>query len=247
MAQRALLLIHGYPFDHTLWDGVIAAIGEGFEVFAPDLRGFGGQPTGADEPALERMADDMKDLLDRRSIARAVVAGMSMGGYVALAFAERYPDRVAGLTLVSSQAAADTEEARANRRAMIQRVRREGPHVAADAISPKVFSPRNAGREELARYPKDGAAKAGAEGIAWALEAMARRPDRTGVLKALTVPVSIVHGLEDQLIPPDRARQLASLPRDAHYVEIPGAGHGTPLEAPAEVAIALKQLVQRCA
>lgn len=243
MAKPALLLIHGYPFDHSLWDGVIKALGPGIEILAPDLRGFGGQPTGPDEPALERMADDLKDLLDSRKITRAVAAGMSMGGYVALAFAERHPDRLAGLGLISSQAAADTEEARANRRAMIEKVRREGVQPAAQAVIPKLFARSNSGRQDLTRFPQQGAEKAGIEGITWALEAMARRPDRTPVLKALEVPVLIVHGVEDQFTPAERARQLASLPRDGRFVEIAGAGHATPLEAPEPVAAALRKLV----
>ena len=90
------------------------------EVLAPDLRGFDGRSPGSDDPSLDRMADDLALLLKGRDIPRVVLAGMSMGGYVALAFVERYPHALAGLALISSQAAADTEEGRANRRAMIE-------------------------------------------------------------------------------------------------------------------------------
>ena len=246
MENLPLVLVHGYPFDHSLWDAVVAALGEGFDVLTPDLPGFGGRAIGEAEPSLDRMADDLKAVLDQRDIRRAVVAGMSMGGYVALSFAERHPDRLAGLGLISSQSSADTDEARANRRAMIDKVRLEGAGVAAQAIIPKLFSRQNSSREDLTRFPIRGAERAGVEGITWALEAMARRPDRTLVLKSMRVPVLIVHGAEDQFTPAELARELAAFPADAKFVEISQAGHGTPLEAPVRVADALKELVQRC-
>ena len=245
MKTPALILVHGYPFDHTLWDHVIPLLGTGVEVWAPDLRGFGGAPVNGEEPALGRMADDIRALLDQHNLGRVVLAGMSMGGYVALAFADHYPGRLAGLGLISSQTYADSDEARANRRAMIQKIRRDGVAVAAKAAVAKTFAPANSQRPELARFPIAGAEKAGSEGLAWALEAMARRPDRSTVLKELRIPTLIVHGLEDQFIPTERVRQMASLATDGRLVEIPGAGHATPLEAPQPVAEALLDLVRR--
>ena len=249
MPEPALLLVHGYPFDHTLWERVIPLLNQRGDqrvhVLAPDLRGFGGKATGSDPPALDLMAADLKELLDRARIDRAVVAGMSMGGYVALAFAERHASRLAGLALISSQPWADSEEARAGRRSMIQKVRREGPHCAAEAAIPKLFARQNASRSDLLAYPARGAERAGVEGIAWALEAMARRPDRTEVLKRMQVPVLVLHGTEDQFIAPERAREAAALAPNGRFVQVEGAGHATPLEAPEAVAEALLDLVRQ--
>lgn len=245
METPTLVLVHGYPFDHTLWDHVVPLLGDEAQVLTPDLRGFGGRSLGTDAPSLGRMADDLKELLDQQTIRRAVVAGMSMGGYVALAFAEHYPERLAGLGLISTQAAADTEEAKAGRRAMIEKVRREGPDVAAQAVVPKLFASRNSTKPELVRFPTVGAERAGAEGIAWALEAMAQRPDRTAIVRELRVPVLVVHGAEDKIIPAARARELAGLTSDGRYVEIEGAGHATPLEGPVKLAEALLDLAHR--
>jgi pimeloyl-ACP methyl ester carboxylesterase len=191
------------------------------------------------------MADDVAKLLDRENISQAVLAGFSMGGYVALSLAERYQDRGAGLALINSQALADTDEVRAGRRAMIQKVRQDGPRAAIDAALPKLFAAANANRPELIRYPVEGADKAGAAGITWALEAMARRPDRTGVLESLMVPLLILHTIDDKFIPVERARDLAKRKPSALYVEISGAGHCSPLEAPGQVAEALLQLLKR--
>src|ERR1051325_7642759 len=98
-----LVLIHGYPLDHTMWFGVIAALGGGVRVIAPDLRGFGksGAPHG--EPSLDAMAKDVINLLDRENIPRGVIGGMAMGGYVALALAELAREKVAGLVLINLQ------------------------------------------------------------------------------------------------------------------------------------------------
>lgn len=245
MNVPALVLLHGYPFDHTLWDQVAASIGGDLKILTPDLRGFGGQPASADPPSLDRMAEDINRLLDQHEIGRAVIAGMSMGGYVALAFAQHYPGRLAGLGLVSTQARADTEEAKAGRRAMIEKIRREGPDTAAQAAIPKLFAREHANRPEFVRFPATGAAKAGAEGLAWALEAMARRPDRTPLLESVRVPVLVIHGVEDQFIPAEKAKEMAKLAADSAYLEIPNAGHATPVEAPAAVAQGLVELMKR--
>src|SRR5687767_3024445 len=132
-----LVLLHGYPFDHTMWDGVTAMLTGKTRILAPDLRGFGGQPVGKEEPSLDVMADDIATLLDKGGIDGAIVAGMSMGGYVALAFAQLHSDRLAGLALINTQAVADSDETRSARRAMIDKVRSEGSGSAARATVEK--------------------------------------------------------------------------------------------------------------
>src|SRR5437762_12764210 len=148
--KTPLVLLHGYPFNHTMWNEVMARVNS--EVIAPDLRGFGQTPVGDDEPSIDSMADDILHLLDERRIERGIVAGFSMGGYVALSFAERYAHRLAGFGLINSQALPDTPEARAGRRAMIDKVRREGPQAAADAAVPKLFAKGHDGKKELVRF-----------------------------------------------------------------------------------------------
>src|SRR6185295_8780031 len=170
--------------------------GGGVRTIAPDLRGFGkaGPPHG--EPSLDAMAQDIINLLDRDNIPRAAIAGMSMGGYVSLAVAEMARERVAGLALVNSQTYADTEEARNGRREMIQKVEAGGPSVAAQAVIPKMFAPSRINNPDFQKFPINGAEAAGVEGISWALEAMARRPDRSHVLVEATFPILILHSPE---------------------------------------------------
>lgn len=243
MKTTPLVLLHGYPFDHTMWDKVTARLSG--DVMAPDLRGFSETPPDPSEPSIDLMADDVVRLLDAQKVSRAVLAGFSMGGYVALSMAERFPERLAGLGLVNSQALADTEEGRAARRAMIDKVRRAGPQAATDAAIPKLFSSTNPSREELARFVLRAAEQAGVAGITWALEAMARRPDRSSVLEKLRVPVLLIYSTEDQFIPLARAQALAERIPSALSIEIAGAGHCTPLETPELVAKALGELARR--
>jgi pimeloyl-ACP methyl ester carboxylesterase len=243
MNTTPLVLLHGYPFDHTMWDKVTARLT--CDVIAPDLRGFGGTSPGDDEPSLDLMADDLARLLDQRKIVRAIVAGFSMGGYAALSFAERYPQTLAGLGLINSQALPDSEQTRTARRAMVEKVRREGPRVALEAALPKLFSPANATNTELIRFPSQAAERAGVTGITWALEAMARRPDRSGVLEKLSRPLLLIHSTGDQFIPIEQAHALAERMPKALSVEISGAGHCSPLETPELVSKALSELVTR--
>lgn len=239
-----LILIHGYPFDHTMWKFVIAALGNKTRVLAPDLPGFGDNPAENAEPSLDLMADDVAKLLELHKIDRAVIAGMSMGGYVALAFAERHPNRLAGLGLVSTQSASDTPEAQQARRTMIEKVRDAGVSPAVEAVLPKLFSEANRNSGELKQFAIQGADNAGVEGICWALEAMARRPDRGAVLRALKAPAVVIHGADDAIVSTERARQMSRLIPDSQYIEV-SAGHASPLEAPQEVANALLGLLQR--
>jgi pimeloyl-ACP methyl ester carboxylesterase len=246
MKEPPLLLIHGYPFNHTMWFSTIASLGANARVIAPDLPGFGKNPVcNEDKPSMSAYADYLARLLDENQQPNAIVAGMSMGGYVALAFAQKYPDRVLGLGLVSSQAAADSPEAKQARNEMIKKIRANGPSVAAEAIVPKMFSEEKGKKPELKQYPVEGAAAAGVEGLCWALEAMAKRQDRTEFLHSLRIPVLIVHGSEDKILPGAKARQLAESCKQPIMVELRGVGHASPLEAPDQVAAALARLVRK--
>jgi 3-oxoadipate enol-lactonase len=239
-----LVLIHGFPLDHSAWDGLVPHIEGQADVILPDLRGLGqsgleksGAPQGAYE--VEDMAADIAGLLDALKIEKAVIVGHSMGGYVALAFARDYPQRLAGLGLIATQALADPDERKAGRYATAEQVAAQGVQVVADAMSPKLTAnPQQVPviRELILRQP--------AAGVIGALKAMAERPDSTGLLATLKVPVAIICGQADALIPPDRSREMKALVPHAVLTELPGVGHSPMLEAPVETAQALKSLLK---
>ncbi|MEU4803673.1 alpha/beta hydrolase [Actinosynnema sp. NPDC023587] len=246
MKTSPMVLLHAFPFDGRMWDGVRAAL----DPITPDLRGLDR------EPDLGAFADDVLRDLDRRGLGRVVLGGCSMGGYVAMALLRRAPERVAGLVLADTRYTADGDQARAGRLAMADRVvagdvardaagggaedvaggAAKGVAWLPDSLVPGLLGPSPAAgvvervRELVLAQP--------AAEVAWAQRAMAARPDSRDVLAALDVPALVLVGSEDALTPPTAARELADVLR-AEYAELPGVGHLTPIEAPQAFAAAV--------
>lgn len=232
-----LVLLHGYPLDHHLWDNIAPLLEDTFDLILPDLRGFGGSSTVDSFYSMEDMASDIAALLDHLGIQMTVIAGHSMGGYVALAFARLYPERVRGFGLVSSQVVADNEERKQGRYKSAAEVADKGIASVVETMTPKFTS--DARLQEFARKSMEEQQPAAYVG---ALKAMAERVDSTPLLSSLAVPVVVIHGDADALIPIDRAREVKAALPGAHLVEISGAGHMPMMESPDTTAEALKQL-----
>jgi len=232
-----LVLIHGFPFDHTTWDGAAALLENAFDIIMPDLRGFGQSTAAGETYTIDDMAADIAGLLDQLGLEKAGIAGHSMGGYVALAFARLYPTHVRGLGLVSSQAPADTPDRRQGRYDMASRVAEGGVGVAADALAPKLTADlqiQEMVRQVIMRQPP--------AGIIGALKAMAGREDSASLLPLLKYAVVIVHGDADALIPVERGREMKAAIPHAQFVELPGVGHMPMLEDVQRTIEALKLL-----
>ena len=229
-----LVLLHGYPLDHHLWDAVVPLLKDTFDLIIPDLRGFG-ESTTVDTPyTMDDLASDIVGLLNQIDIHKAAIVGHSMGGYVALAFARLYPERVSGLALVSSQVLADPPDRKEGRYKSAADVAEKGIGGVVDAMTPKFTSDPK--WQAFARKNMEAQLPAAYIG---ALKAMAERVDATPLLSTIKYPVVVVHGDTDMLIPIEQAREVkAALPK-AHLVEIKGAGHIPMCEAPNETAQAL--------
>lgn len=234
------LLLHAFPFDGSMWDEVAARLrAEGHEVLAPDLRGFGSAPLGVAAPDLGLLVDDMVALLGERP---AVIAGCSMGGYVALGIARRRPDLVAGLALVDTKATDDGPVAREAREHIAVLAESDGEWSAGMILGLLGETTRRA-RPDLVAEVEGALARAPGRTVAWAQRAMAARPDSRAALAMITAPIVVVMGREDTMSP--RAEQdliLEAVPHAA-WVEVPDAGHLTPLEATDAVAAALLGVV----
>ena len=232
-----LVLLHGYPLDHHLWSEVVPLLTDRFDVILPDLRGFGSS-TMIDTPhTIDDYATDIASLLDHLNIDKAAIVGHSMGGYVALAFARLYPERVRGLGLVSSQVLADPPERKEGRYKSAADVSANGIGSVVEAMAPKFTSD-----EKLQAYARTAMERQRPAAYVGALMAMAERPDSTSLLSSFHFPVVIIHGDADALIPVDRAREVKAALPQAHLVEIKGAGHLPMIEAKEETAEALKHL-----
>ncbi|MFD0397955.1 alpha/beta fold hydrolase [Kitasatospora sp. NPDC127121] len=245
-----LVLLHAFPLNASMWSAQLDALpgltGDEARVLAPDQRGFGGTELGTDEPSLDLVADDLALLLDAAGIERAVVGGLSMGGYVALAFARRHPDRLAGLLLASTRATADTDAVRANRERIAAAVTARGSvqllldeEVAAGQLGPD--------SRHLVERVRSLVAAASPAAVAWAQRAMAARPDALDVLAGLRVPTAVVAGAQDGLVAPEEAELMLRARPDAELSVIPGAGHLSALEAPEAFNTAVRDLLARAA
>lgn len=230
--ETPLVLLHAFPLDHRMWDGVRAGIAEHIALVTPDQRGFGGTPLGDDDPDLATVARDVIDSLEGR---RVVLGGCSMGGYVAMAVLREAPELVAGLLLVSTRATADADAGRANRHAMAARIDEEGPGFVPDTVLPTLLGTETTERRpEVVETVRTLVSEQDGVSIAWAQRAMATRPDSSEVLRNTDVPTLIVRGEQDTLIPSDEANALAALMPKAEVVVLAGTGHLPPLEVPEE-------------
>jgi pimeloyl-ACP methyl ester carboxylesterase len=240
---NTLVPIHGYPLTSDMWRSQFDSLaGDQWRVVAPHLPGFCRSPGAM--TSMEATADAVREVIDEIGVDRIVLAGFSMGGYVAFAFARKYPDRLRALILIGTKAEPDTEEAKKGRHDMASRVRAEGPQPAIDAILPRLVADSTfTGRPDVVQRIAEVAAGATAEGIAAALEAMAARPSSVDLLPRIAVPTLVIAGHDDQLMPLDQARAMAAQIPNARFITVADAGHTTPIESPAAVNTAINDFL----
>ena len=240
-----VLLVHGFPLDHTMWDAQVEALSEQYRVIAPDLRGFGRSGVTEGKVTMEQFADDLAGLLDGLEVAGPVVfCGLSMGGYVAWEFWRKYTRRVRGLVLCDTRAAADAPQAAAARLETAERVLREGPATLVDAMIPRLFAETTRKRnprvvESLRRVMLSANAKA----VAAAARGMAQRHDVTSILPEIACPTLVLVGELDAISTPEEMRSIADAIPGSRFVQIAGAGHMSPLESADEVSAAMLEFL----
>ncbi len=241
-----LLLIHGFPHDHTLWQPQLEGLQDTARVIAPDLRGFGLSPEAPEIMTMEDHARDLKALLDHLGIERAVVGGLSMGGYIALAFAELFPQALQGLILCNTRSAADGEQAREGREATARKAMEEGVAVIAESMLPKMISPKSAQTHpDLSMFVENMMACQHAEGVAASARGMGLRPDRTSMLSSINVPTLVITGSADTLIPPAESEAMTAKVPGAQLLVIPDVAHLSNLEDPEAFNTAVRAFLQR--
>jgi pimeloyl-ACP methyl ester carboxylesterase len=238
------LLVHGFPLDARVWLDQVASLSDLRTVVAVDLRGFGrSSPVTSAVLTMERHADDLAEVVAAIGVDQVDLAGLSMGGYVALAFAERHGGLLRSLALIGTRAGPDDADAQARREAMADRVVAEGRNGLASDLMSGLLA---AGASRMARARLRSMIEATpVETIVAALAGMRARPDRTGVLRRLETPSAVIVGAEDQVTSPAEAEAMSSVLPEASLHVISGAGHLTPLEAPEAVAAALRDLWNR--
>ncbi len=243
---RTVVLLHGFPLGRAMWASVAAQIADCARVIVPDLRGHGDSPAPAGGYDMLDHAWDVAELVDQCGVIDPfVLGGLSMGGYVALAFAERLRERLSGIILCDTKATADTPEAAQGREDLARKIEAAGSTEAVIAsFLPKLLAAQayednpalvSGVRGLMERQP--------VAGVAGCLRGMAARADRTAVLKTFDRPCLLLFGSEDRITPPEEGRKMASVLPDAGLIVIDGAGHLPPLERPDETAAAIRDFV----
>jgi pimeloyl-ACP methyl ester carboxylesterase len=231
-----VLLLHAFPLDHRMWHRQLP-LADHVRLIIPDQRGFG-QSTDGKPESICQLAHDAVALLDALHVdGPAVICGVSMGGYVAQHVAVRYPERVAALVLVDTKLDADTDEARAARADLAERVGRVGQSILADAMIPKLLATSSearalSGRDEAIALLRQSIASQQVSTIQAALATLAARPDMNEAMRRVTAPTLLVVGAEDVITPPSCMTAAEGVIPNAKLLEVPHAGHLVPLERP---------------
>jgi len=243
---RALVLLHGFLESLEIWKEFSEKLSKHFRVISIDLPGHGQTPCMGYVHTMELMAECVKAVMDSLGLRRYVVAGHSMGGYAALAFAELFQKNVSGLCLFHSTALPDSQEKKKDRERVIEIVKKDHKQFVAELI-PKLFAPKNLSlfKEEVSKA-KEIAANTYKEGIVAALRGMKDRPSREMVLKNAKYPVLFIIGKQDAILAWENLLLLTTLPKKSYQRVLEHAGHMGFYEAPEETFKTLKKFSGRC-
>jgi pimeloyl-ACP methyl ester carboxylesterase len=237
-----ILLIHAFPLDASMWDAQVEALGGEADVLAPHLPGFGGTAPLGEVLTMDAAADHCATELDRTGVDRAVVCGLSIGGYIAFSMWRRHRDRIAGLLLANTKAEPDDDAARERRRAVAEKARNGGSEAIAAEPPPLLAADADESMWERVRAI---IRRQSGEGIAAASLGMAERPDSRPILPEIDVPTTVVASDGDQLIPADVTAAVADAVPGAELVRLEGAGHLSNLEHAEGFNRALRDLLAR--
>ena len=230
--KKTVMLVHGFGEDRRVWDGQIKHLESICSLIVPDLPGTG--KSKLTDASMEGMADYLKNILDEQSISSCIMIGHSMGGYVTLAFAEKYPEMLAGFGLFHSSAYADSEEKKETRRKAIDFIKKNGTKEFLKTSVPNLIAKDTRNREELIRKLIDENANLEPETLVAYYEAMIARPDRTSVLKDFTKPILMVLGVYDTAVPYDQGKEQVKLLQKPVVHTLKKSAHMGMLEEPSE-------------
>jgi pimeloyl-ACP methyl ester carboxylesterase len=242
-----LVLLHGFPLDRRMWEAQISELSSSYRVIAPDLRGFG--QSQSDEPfAIADLADDVHATLEKIGALPCVLAGLSMGGYVSLAYALKYSTDLRALILIDTRPQADTPDQRNGRTKMIELACNEGSKAVTQQMIPKLLAEdvphtRPAIANALLRMGQSLPPLT----IEHALEAMRNRPDQSSRLSSIKTPTLVIVGDVDAIIPVDVARSMQQSIPGAQLAIIKASGHMSPMEQPAQVNQAIARFIRSLA
>jgi 3-oxoadipate enol-lactonase len=241
-----LLFIHGYPLSRRLWGSQLTNLSDTFRVLTPDLRGHGDSESGDKPHSMEQLAQDCFDFTSALGIRNPFrVCGLSMGGYIVMGMLRLHPERLAAVILTATRSAADTPEARTNRQKTTRLVQEHGTSPIISSMLPRLLSPQTTdNRPDLVNQVHDIMVSIKASTVIKDLKGLMTRPDSTSYLAALSKPVLIIHGADDQIVPLAEAQSLQQTIPNAQLAVLPDAGHLPNLEQPELFNIAVRNFLK---
>jgi 3-oxoadipate enol-lactonase len=242
-----IVFIHGFPFSHAMWTPQLEAVRQEYRAVAYDLRGHGDSAVGDGQYTIEGHVDDLIGLMDHLGIDRAVVVGLSMGGYIALRALARNPERFLAVALCDTRSEADDDEGKLKRATGAASVKQKGAAAFAETFIPAVFAAASLKtRPETVTKIREIIARTAPLSLAGTLLALASRTDTTASLASIAVPALILVGEHDAVTPPAASRAMETQIPDAELHVIPGAGHLSNLENPDFFNAKLLAFLRRC-
>lgn len=234
--NSSIVFIHGFPFDHFMWDEQVKKFNKNYYCITYDVRGLGSSPVGDGQFTLESFVDDLEKLIDNLNLDKPIICGLSMGGYIALRAVERIEKKLGGLILCDTKSQADNNEGKVNRAMGIKQINYEGTenyieHFIGNCFSEQFKLTRKKEYESIVNRSK----KYNAAGVKGCLLAMAGRTDTTDYLQNISIPTLVICGEEDKLTPPDVMKSMSDKIKNSKFVTIEAAGHISPVEAPKRV------------
>ena len=239
---KPIMLLHGFCGSSAYWSEVVPVLSENYRVIAPDLPGHGDSKTTLENYSIADIADILQEFLDKLNIGQVAMFGHSLGGYITLAFAEKYSGSLNSFSLVHSTAYPDSEEAKKGRTANIEKVNHEGIKTLIDGLVPKLFSPENL-KEEYIETAKQIGYRTPSDGAIHTLSAMRDRPDRNSVLESTSLPVLLIAGEQDQIIPAEKTFSVSKA--NIKQTIIKDSGHMSMYEHPSELIAVIKNFMEK--
>lgn len=229
--NQSIIFVHGFPFDHFMWDKQINFLSADYYCVTYDVRGLGKSKFGDGQFTMEMFVDDLELVMDELNLTKTIICGLSMGGYISLRAVEKFENKLGGLILIDTKSEADTNQAKLNRASGIKRINIEGSNVFVEDFMQNCFSKEfiNKQSEEYKRIVEH-SYKFNSIGIKGCLLAMAGRTDTTDYLNKIKIPIVVLCGEKDQLTPPEVMKNMSAKIKNSKYFIVPGAGHISPVE-----------------
>ncbi len=245
-SMSAIIFIHGFPFDHHMWNNQTGKFSSNYFCITYDVRGLGDSEPGDGQYTMESFVDDLEIVMDESNVNKPVLCGFSMGGYISLRAVEKMEEKFSGLILCDTKSGADNNEGKINRSLGIKKINSEGVKKFVGDFIPNCFSDFSLeNRNELVNKTIRGSESYSPTGIKGCLLAMVGRTDTTEYLSKLKIPTLVLCGEEDNLTTPDVMMGMADRIHNSEFYTIPKAGHLSPIENPEAVNKHIESFLKR--